>query len=70
MGKHAWNPLRFREILKKVDFESLGFEYYPLGDRNIRLHLCGSHTSVDGVSKFQANLGLTWKVNLLNLKKN
>ena len=55
---------------KKVDFESLGFEYYPLGDRNIRLHLCGSHTSVDGVSKFQANLGLTWKINLLNMKKN
>ena len=55
---------------KKVDFESIGFEYYPMGDRNIRLHLCGSHTSVDGISKFQANLGLTWKVNLLNLMKN
>ena len=54
---------------KKVDFESLGFEYYPLGDRSVRLHLCGSHTSVDGESKFQANLGLTWKINLLNLMK-
>ena len=56
---------------KKVDFESLGFEYYPMGDRNLRLHLCGSHTSVDGASKFQANIGLTWKVDLLhlNLKK-
>ena len=54
---------------KKVDFESLGFEYYPMGDRSLRLHLCGSHTSVDGVSKFQGNLGLTWKVNLLNLSK-
>ena len=54
---------------KKVDFESLGFEYYPMGDRSLRLHLCGSHTSVDGVSKFQGNLGLTWKVNLLNLTK-
>ena len=55
---------------KKVDFESLGFEYYPLGDRSVRLHLCGSHTSVDGESKFQANLGLTWKVDLLHMKKN
>ena len=54
---------------KKVDFESLGFEFYPLSDRSLRLHLCGSHTSVDGVSKFQGNLGLTWKVNLLNLVK-
>ena len=54
---------------KKVDFESLGFEYYPMGDRSLRLHLCGSHTSVDGVSKFQGNLGLTWKVDLLHLKK-
>ena len=54
---------------KKVDFESLGFEYYPMGDRSLRLHLCGSHTSVDGESKFQANLGLTWKVDLLHLKK-
>ena len=51
---------------KKVDFESLGFEYYPMGDRSLRLHLCGSHTSVDGISKFQANLGLTWKVDLLH----
>jgi hypothetical protein len=41
-----------------------------MGDRSLRLHLCGSHTSSDGISKFQANLGLTWKVNLLNLKKN
>ena len=55
---------------KKVDFESLGFEFYPMGDRSLRLHLCGSHTSVDGVSKFQANLGLTWKINMLNIKKN
>ena len=54
---------------KKVDFESLGFEYYPMGDRSVRLHLCGSHTSVDGVSKFQGNVGLTWKVDLLHLKK-
>ena len=51
---------------KKVDFESLGFEYYPMGDRNLRLHLCGSHTSVDGINMFQANLGLTWKVDLLH----
>ena len=51
---------------KKVDFESVGFEYYPMGDRDLRLHLCGSHTSVDGESKFQANLGLTWKVDLLH----
>ena len=55
---------------KKVDFESIGFEFYPLGDRSLRLHLCGSRTNSDGISKFQANLGLTWKVNLLNLKKN
>ena len=54
---------------EKVDFESVGFEYYPMGDRSLRLHLCGSHTSVDGASKFQANLGLTWKVDLLHLKK-
>lgn len=54
---------------EKVDFESLGFEYYPMGDRSLRLHLCGSHTSMDGVSMFQANLGLTWKINLLNLTK-
>ena len=54
---------------KKVHFESLGFEFYPIVDRNLRLHLCGSHTNVDGVSKFQANLGLTWKINLLNLAK-
>lgn len=53
----------------KVDFESVGFEYYPIGDRSLRLHLCGSHTSVDGDSKFQANVGLTWKVNLLNAIK-
>ena len=50
----------------KVDFESVGFEFYPMGDRSLRLHLCGSHTSADGISKFQANLGLTWKVDLLN----
>ena len=55
--------------MEKVDFESIGFEYYPLGDRNLRLHLCGSHTSSDGDSKFQANLGLTWKIDLLHAKK-
>ena len=54
---------------KKVDFESLGFEFYPMGSRDLRLHLCGSHTNVDGASKFQANLGLTWKINLLNVMK-
>ena len=54
---------------EKVDFESVGFEYYPLGDRCLRLHLCGSHTSVDGESKFQANMGLTWKVDLLRVLK-
>ncbi len=54
---------------KKVDFESLGFEFYPLVDRSLRLHLCGSHTSVDGESKFQGNIGLTWKVDLLNVLK-
>lgn len=53
----------------KVDFESVGFEYYPMGHRNLRLHLCGSHTSIDGSSKFQANLGLTWKVDLLHALK-
>lgn len=51
---------------KKVDFESVGFEFYPMGDRSLRLHLCGSHTSSDGEHKFQANLGLTWKVDLLH----
>lgn len=56
---------------KKVNFESVGFEFYPMGDRSLRLHLCGSHTNSDGISKFQANLGLTWKVDLLHsvLKK-
>ena len=54
---------------KKVDFESIGFEFYPLGDRNVRLHLCGSRSSVDGVSKFEGNLGFTWKVDLLHLIK-
>jgi len=49
----------------RVDFESLGFEFYPIGDRSLRLHLCGSHTSMDGISMFQANLGITWKVDLL-----
>ena len=51
---------------RKVDFESLGFEYYPMGDRNLRVHLCGSHTNVDGDNNFQVNLGLTWKVDLLH----
>ncbi len=56
---------------RKVDFESLGFEYFPLGDRSLRFHLCGSHTSVDGDNKFEGNIGLTWKVDLLHsvLKK-
>ncbi len=54
---------------KKVDFESVGFEYYPLKERDLRLHLCGSHTSVDGDSKFQANIGLTWKVKLIDPEK-
>lgn len=65
----AYDP---NEIPKKnVDFESVGFEYYPLGDRSLRLHLCGSHSSADGVGKYEANLGLTWKVDLLHsvLKK-
>ena len=53
----------------KVDFESIGFEYYPMGDRSLRLHLCGSHTSADGIGKYQGNIGLTWKVDLLNLLK-
>ena len=53
----------------KVDFESVGFEFYPMESRNLRLHLCGSHTSIDGASKFQANLGLTWKVDLLHAIK-
>ena len=51
---------------RKVDFESLCFEYYPMGDRNLRVHLCGSHTNVDGDNNFQVNLGLTWKVDLLH----
>jgi len=51
---------------KKVNFESLGFEFYPLSDRSLRLHLCASHTNSDGISKLQANLGLTWKVDLLH----
>ena len=51
----------------RVDFESVGFEYYPMGrQRNLRLHLCGSHTNTDGENNFQANLGLTWKVDLLH----
>ena len=51
---------------KKVNFESLGFEFYPLSDRSLRLHLCGSYANVDGLNKVQANIGLTWKVDLLN----
>ena len=67
---NATNPYdTYVEPGKKVDFESVGFEYYPLVDRSVRLHLCGSHTSSDGIHKYQANLGLTWKVDLLNLKK-
>lgn len=66
----ATNPYdTYVEPGKKVDFESLGFEYYPMGDRSLRLHLCGSHTNVDGASKFQANLGLTWKIDLLHAIK-
>ena len=30
---------------RKVDFESVGFEYYPLESRNLRVHFCGSHTT-------------------------
>ena len=60
----AYDP---NEVPKtNVDFESVGFEYYPMGNRSLRLHLCGSHTSADGIGKFQANLGLTWKVDLLH----
>ena len=55
---------------KNTDFESIGFEYYPLGSRNVRLHLCGSRNNVDGANMYQANVGFTWKVNLLNIKKN
>ena len=54
---------------KNTDFESVGFEYYPLGSRNVRLHLCGSHNNIDGMDMYQANVGFTWKVNLLNIKK-
>lgn len=53
---------------RKVDFESVGFEYYPMGNRNLRVHFCGSHTNIDGSDNFQANLGLTWKVDLLHSK--
>ena len=67
---NATNPYdTYIEPGKKVNFESLGFEFYPLGDRSLRLHLCGSHTSVDGISKFQGNLGLTWKIDMLRLIK-
>ena len=75
---YDYNPAGLRHIgvydpnvtpSEKVDFESLGFEYYPMGSRNIRLHLCGSHTCVDGSHKYQGNIGLTWKVNMLNLMK-
>ena len=51
---------------RKVDFESVGFEYYPMVSRNLRVHFCGSHTNVDGENNYQANLGLTWKVDLLH----
>ena len=54
---------------EKVDFESVGFEFYPMSSRDLRLHFCGSHTCVDGAHKFQGNLGLTWKINLLNITK-
>ena len=54
---------------KNTDFESIGFEYYPLGSKNVRLHLCGSHNNIDGFDMYQANIGFTWKVNLLNIKK-
>ena len=63
----AYNP---NDIPKeKVDFESIGFEFYPLGDRSLRLHLCGSHSCADGTHMFQGNLGLTWKVDLLHAFK-
>ena len=51
---------------RKVDFESVGFEYYPMERRNLRVHFCGSHTNTDGQNNFQANLGLTWKIDLLH----
>lgn len=54
---------------RKSDFESIGFEYYPLGTRNVRLHFCASHNEIDGVHKFQANTGLTWKPDLLHSTK-
>ena len=64
---NAINPYdTYIEPGKQVNFESLGFEFYPLADRSLRLHLCGSHTNVDGLDKIQANLGLTWKVDLLH----
>lgn len=53
-----------------VHFESAGFEFYPLGSRNLRLHFCGTHTNTDDTHNYQANIGLTWKVDLLNIKKN
>ena len=53
-----------------VHFESAGFEFYPMSSRNLRLHFCGTHTNTDGTHNYQANIGLTWKVNLLNIKKN
>ena len=64
---NATNPYdTFVEPGKNVNFQSLGFEYYPLGDRSLRLHLCGSRANVDGLTKIQANVGLTWKVDLLH----
>ena len=54
---------------EKVDFESVGFEFYPMDSRDLRLHFCGSHTCVDGAHKFQGNIGLTWKINMLNILK-
>ena len=75
---YDYNPAGLRHIgvyspddipSEKVDFESLGFEYYPMGSRDLRLHLCGSHSCVDGEHKFQGNIGLTWKVDLLNVLK-
>lgn len=48
----------------EVGFESIGFEFFPLVERKLRLHVCGSHANVNGQNKFQANIGLTWKVDL------
>lgn len=53
----------------QADFESIGFEYFPMSNRNIRVHFCGTRNNFNGDRQYQANLGLTWRVNLLNIKK-